>query len=127
MGGARIKSSFLFLYYAVLPGRIDLISLGVVRFPFDSLETLRLLAGNLPAIPSSFTEVPLHLDLEIDPGSESGNTSSRELYLALSVWPLDSSLAPPACALPSLSTVYPGQNASRPDIIINHHECDYMV
>lgn len=98
----------------MLPGRIDLISSSDVQFPFGSLETLQVLAGNLLSIPSSFTEVPIHLDLASEDNSDSNTTAgAREFYFTASVWSLDSSLAPPACVLPSLSTVYPGQNASK--------------
>lgn len=107
----------------MLPGRIDLISSSDVQFPFGSLETLQVLAGNLLSIPSSFTEVPIHLDLASEDNSDSNTTAgAREFYFTASVWSLDSSLAPPACVLPSLSTVYPGQNASKleRDITIIH-------
>lgn len=105
--------------HAVLPGRVDLISSSVVGFPFGSLETLQLVVGSLPSIPSSLTQVPIHLDLEHSDDStdndEGNSTSPRELYLTASVWPLDSSLAPPACAFPTLSTIYPGDNTSEPN------------
>lgn len=93
--------------YTALPGRVDLISSSVVGFLFGSLETLQLFSGNLPSIPSSFTEVPVHLEVGSDTNTD------RELYFTASVWSLDSSLAPPACALPSLNTIYPGHNTSK--------------
>ena len=98
------------LSLAVLPGRVDLISSSVVGFPFGSLESLQVVAGNLLSIPSSFTEVPIHLDVDSD-----ASTAAREqLYITASVWPLESSLAPPGRASPSLGTIYPGDNTSKP-------------
>lgn len=111
--------SATFNTHTVLPGRVDLIASSVVGFPFGSLETLQLVAGSLPSIPSSLTRVPIHLDLEHSDDStdsDGGNsTSPREIYLTASVWSLESSLAPPACAFPSLSTIYPGDNTSKPN------------
>ena len=82
-----------------------MISSSRVAFPFDSLETLKLLAVSLPSIPSSFTDIPIHLEVNSDSGTD-------ELYFAASVWSLNSTLAPPACAVPSLSTISPGHNDS---------------
>ena len=110
MGGARYYSHAPIHSIIVLPSRIDLISSSRVESPFDSLETLQLLAANLPSIPASLTEIPVHLEV----ASDSSTDIPEELYyLSAGVWSLDSRLAPPACAIPSLSTISPGQNTSK--------------
>lgn len=102
MGGAHKYLSLFPTPLAVLPRRIYLIQSSSVMFPFDSLEAVRLFTA-LPSIPASFTNITVYLELE------AGN---NDIYFTASAWPLNDSLAPPACVLPSLDTIAPEQNIS---------------
>ena len=88
---------------AALPQRIDLIASSEVRFPFDSLELLRPLAG-LAAIPASLTSATVHLQLE---------AGERDVYFSVGVWSLNDSLASAGCVQPGLDLLAPAQDIGR--------------
>ena len=73
--------------------------------PLDSLDVLQFVvqAGVLAPLPTDLNDVVATMEI----------TGNRSLHFAVSVWSMDSSVAPPGCPTPRIGTLTPEQNQSR--------------